>query len=124
MKKLFVLAAAGEAAMGLVLVVYPPVVVQLLFNAPVEDAGIVMCRIAGIALIALGAACWPGSAGATANALWGMLTYSALATLYLVSLGVKGERVGSLLWPAVAVHVILTVLLVRTWSKVQRTPTD
>ena len=61
MKKLLALAAAGEAAMGLVLLVYPPIVVRLLFNDQIAGAGIVMSRMAGIALIALGLACWPGS---------------------------------------------------------------
>jgi hypothetical protein len=61
MKKLLALAAAGEAAFGLVLLVYPPIVVRLLFNAEIAGAGMVMSRVAGIALIALGVACWPGS---------------------------------------------------------------
>jgi len=47
---------------------------------------------------------------------FGMLTYSLLATLYLVYVGVKGE-VGILLWPAVAAHAGLSVLLVRAWRK-------
>ena len=61
----------------------------------------------GIALIALGVACWPGTP------LLGMLTYSAAVTLYLAYLGVTGNSTGMLLWPAVALHVILTVLLAR-----------
>ena len=42
----------------------------------------------------------------------GMLTYSLLVTLYLLYLGIRGEWVGPLLWPAVAVHAVLTMLLV------------
>ena len=38
-----------------------------------------VARVAGIALIALGIACWPGPP------LVGMLTYSAVVTLYLTS---------------------------------------
>ena len=37
-----------------------------------------------------------------------MLTYNALATLYLVYLGIGGEWVGRLLWPAVVLHAVLT----------------
>jgi len=111
--KLLVLAAVGEAAIGLVLVVYPPIVVELLFGAETAGAGIVMSRIAGISLIALGIACWPDGAGG--QALRGMLTYSVLVTLYLVYLGLGGEWVGALLWPAVAAHVVLTMLLTRAW---------
>jgi hypothetical protein len=50
-----------------------------------------------------------------ARALCGMLTYSSLATLYLIYLGVEGALVGSLLWPAVVVHGVLTFLLARVW---------
>jgi hypothetical protein len=46
--------------------------------------------------------------------LVGMLTYGALVTLYLSYLGVQGEWVGPLLWPAVALHAVLTLLLVRS----------
>ncbi len=49
MKKLLALAAAGEAALGLILLVYPPNVVRLLFNAEIVSAGMVMSRVAGIA---------------------------------------------------------------------------
>ena len=60
MKKVLALAAAAEAGLGLVLVVYPPIVVRLLLDADIAGAGIVVSRVAGIALIALGVACWPG----------------------------------------------------------------
>jgi len=84
-----------------------------LFAAEIAGAGVVMSRIAGISLIALGIACWPARG---ANwALSGMLTYSLLVTLYLIYLGVGGEWTGKLFWPAVAVHAVLTILLARAW---------
>ena len=69
-----------------------------------------MSRIAGIALIGLGVSCWPGDSAF--QPLNGMLTYSTLAMLYLIYIGVRGEAVGLLLWPAVVAHAILVVLLV------------
>jgi hypothetical protein len=119
MQRLLILAAVGETAMGLALLVYPSVVVRLLFGAEIAGVGMVMSRIAGIALIALGIACWPGRA---AVALRGMMTYSLLATLYLAYLGLSGEWAGKLLWPAVAVHAVLTVLLARAWLMAGRSP--
>ncbi len=121
MKKLFALTAVGEAAFGLVLLAYPPIVVRLLFNAQIAGAGMVISRVAGIALIALGLACWPASElrGSATRVLRGMLCYSLLATLYLAYLGIRGEWVGVLLWPAVVVHAILTILLVCAWLKDQ-----
>jgi len=112
MKKLLALAAVSEAVTGLVLLVYPPIVVHLLFGADIAGAGILLSRIAGISLIALGVACWPRN---TAHgSLFGMLTYSTLAALYLAYLGITGG-VGILLWPAVAVHAVLSFLLIRAW---------
>ncbi len=122
MKKVLVLAAMGEAAMGMVLLVYPLIVVRLLFGAEVVGAGVVMTRIAGISLIALGLACRPGRAGDgdSAQALQGMLCYSLLATIFLAYLGLYGVWVGTILWPAVAIHLILTFLLAGAWLKDQQ----
>ena len=39
-------------------------------------------------------------------------TYNTLALLYLIALGASGTG-GFLLWPAVAVHAVLSALLVR-----------
>jgi hypothetical protein len=44
-----------------------------------------------------------------------MAIYGMLVTLYLSFLGIRGEWVGPLLWPAVALHAVLTLLLVRAW---------
>lgn len=116
MKKLLAIAAVGEAAFGLLLLVYPPIVVRLLFDAQIAGAGTVISRVAGIALIALGLACWPGPA------LAGMLTYSVLVTLYLVYVGLGGEWVGILLWPAVVLHTVMAFLLAGTWFKARKKP--
>ncbi len=119
MKKLLALAAVSEATVGLVLLVNPPIVVRLLFGAEITGAGIVLSRIAGINLIALGIACWPSDK--PQRALYGMLSYSTLAMLYLAYVGFNGV-VGILLWPAVAVHAGLSILLIRGWRKEQTPP--
>ena len=123
MKNLLAIAAAGEAVTGLILLVSPSIVVQLLFGAEIAGAGTVMSRIAGISLIALGMACWPRSERgrpdkeSTRAASSAMLSYSLLATLYLGYVGAVREWVGILLWPAVGVHAVVTVLLARAWFK-------
>lgn len=109
-KNVLGLAAVAEAGTGLLLLAWPPIVVRLLFGAEISGAGIVMSRIAAIALIGLGVACWSGNSAL--QSLKGMLTYSALAMLYLGYIGVRGEAVGMLLWPAVVAHVVLVALLV------------
>jgi hypothetical protein len=108
MKKVLTVAAVIEAATGMALLIVPSLVGQLLFGE--EFTGIVtaVARVLGIALLALGVCCWPGS-----TALCGMLTYSGIATLYLLYLAIRGEWIGPLLWPVIALHGILTVLLAR-----------
>lgn len=60
-----------------------------------------MGRIAGIAVIALGLACWPspGAARATTPATRALLTYDVLAALYLAYQYVVGTFVGVWLLP-------------------------
>jgi len=108
--KVLALSAAAEAGTGLLLLAWPSIVVRLLFGAEISGAGVIMSRIAGIALIALGVACWPGNSAF--QQLHGMLTYSTLAMLYLIRIGIRGAPIGLLLWPAVVAHVILVALLV------------
>jgi hypothetical protein len=105
MKVGLIFAAVAEAATGLALLIVPSRVGQLLLGVDLTGTTIPVARVAGIALIALGIACWPGPP------LLGMLTYSALVTLYLAYLGFAGGLTGILLWPAVILHAILTALL-------------
>lgn len=117
MPKLLAVVGAAEAFTGLALVSAPSLVVQLLFGAEVSEVGTVMRRIAGIALIAIGVACWPGTPGG------GLLIYNAAVALYLAYVGVAGGLAGILLWPAVVLHVIVTALLTRTSTRNQQTET-
>jgi hypothetical protein len=115
MKKVLTVAAIGEVATGLALLVVPSLVGHLLLGAELAGVAIPVSRVTGIALLALGVGCLPG-----ATALCGMLTYSLLATLYLLYLAIRGEWVGPLLWPAVGLHAILTVLLAGAWRKTRK----
>jgi len=44
-----------------------------------------------------------------------MLIYSVWATLYLAYLGFAAGLAGVLLWPAVVLHLLLSILLGRVW---------
>ena len=111
MKGALIFAAVGEAATGLALLIVPSLVGRLLLGEELTGIAIPVARVAGIALIALGVACWPGPPRV------GMLTYSAAVTLYLAYLGVAGGLGGILLWPAVVLHAVLTVLLAWAWLR-------
>ena len=104
---MLIVAAISEAATGVVLLIVPSLVGHWLFGVELSGMATTVARMTGIALIALGVACWPGPP------LAGMLTYNAAVTLYLAYVGFAGGLTGILLWPAVVLHGILTVLLTR-----------
>jgi hypothetical protein len=116
MKRLLTLAAVLEAATGLALMIHPSLVTWLLLGEQVSGAGEALGRVAGFAFFGLGLACWPHIESAGFNqSLRALLAYNLLATFYLTYLGMDGRLVGSLLWPAVVIHAVLTLLLARAW---------
>jgi hypothetical protein len=114
--RILAFAAIVEIATGLALIVDPAFVVLLLVGANLAGVAVVLGRCFGIALVALGLACWPERerAGGGAPPLRAMLTYNVLIALYVAYLGTLGDARGLLLWPAVALHAAVAVLLIRT----------
>jgi hypothetical protein len=110
-ERLLVFAAIIEAATGVALILVPSLVGQLL---PGNELTGVIVRVAGIALIALAIACWPGPA------MFGMLIHNAAVALYLAYVGISGKSSGVLLWPVVVLHGIMTVLLIRAMTSQER----
>jgi hypothetical protein len=102
-----VVTAVIEVATGMALLVVPSLVGQLLLGAELTGIAATVARVTGLALIALGVACWPGTP------LAGMLTYSVTVTLYLAYVDIAGGPTGILLWPVIVLHLILTILLAR-----------
>ena len=115
MKRLLTLAAVLEAATGFALLIAPSFVTRLLLGDSVSGAGTAVGRVAGCALVSLGIACWPSrdAASRPIAAFAAMLTYNLLVTCYLVLLGIGGQSVGVLLWPAIAIHGLLALLFIR-----------
>jgi hypothetical protein len=111
MKWVLIFAAVGEAGTGLALLIVPSLVGRLLLGEELTGIAIPVARVAGLALIALGVACWPGPPRV------GMLIYSVGVTLYLAYVAFAGGLTGILLWPAVVLHVILTALLIRASTR-------
>jgi len=115
MNRLLALSALLEAATGLALMAFPSVVVRLLIGSEISGAGVPVGRVAGIALLSLGCACWPGrQVEGGSQALRAMLAYNGLVTIYLAYLGFAEHLGGPLLWPAVSVHAVMTLLLIIT----------
>jgi hypothetical protein len=112
-----------EIGTGLVLMIDPRIVVVLLVGAKEMGEGMPLGRFPGIALLAQGLACWPSQQRAESGrpAFRGMLVYNVLIALYLAYLYIVGHLGGLLLWPGVALHAVVALLLVWTWRDERRT---
>jgi hypothetical protein len=44
-----------------------------------------------------------------------LLAFSLLSAFYLIYLGIGSRLIGPLLWPAAALHAVLTIILFRVW---------
>jgi hypothetical protein len=115
MKKVLIFAGCAEIITGLSLLFVPSLVGRLLLGEELTGIALPVGRVTGIALIALGVACWPGPP------LLGMLTYSAVVALYLAYLGFAGGFAGAFLWPAVVLHMLITGLLIAACAKERHT---
>jgi hypothetical protein len=108
-----VAAAVEAAATGLVLFVRPQWFAGLVFGAEFSGAGQALGGLAAVALLGLALATWPTTQ--STSSVRALLIYNLLATIYLVYVGIGGQLTGILLWPAVALHAIFTLLLGRAW---------
>jgi hypothetical protein len=130
---LLIVTAVGEVGTGLLLLVFPSVLLALLLGVDQASPEVTsVARITGAALLALGVACWLGRADqhspAQLGLLTGVLTYDVAAAGILAYTGLYLRLVGIALWPAVVLHSALAVwcvvcLLVKPRGEGQGTPT-
>jgi|HubBroStandDraft_6_1064221.scaffolds.fasta_scaffold142389_2 hypothetical protein len=112
------LAAIIEVTTGVVVLIAPAMVVRWLLGSEPPSSAVARCF--GIALLALGAACWPTEERSPVQAFRAMSIYNALIALYLVLVQMIGHVAGPLLWPVVALHAAIACWLV--WaSRLPRT---
>jgi hypothetical protein len=102
----FVVSAVMEVGAGVVLLAAPDLAIRLVFGSFPPGAGTALGRLAGAALVSLGAACWlarhDGVSAASIGLVSAMLTYNA-AVVALVLTGSLGP-VGPLLSGAAPLH--------------------
>jgi len=114
-RKLFLaVTAVVEAATGLCLLVLPAFLFAVLLDLDHATADVMFVgRIAGAALLAIGIASWSARRDnrtpAQLGLLTGILVYNVAASALLAFAGTILKLVGVLLWPAVAVHVVLAI---------------
>ena len=117
-----------EAGAGLALLSVPSRAAKLLMGAPLEaPAAFTVARVGGAGLLTLGAAFWLARGDTQSRAAKGsigaMVIYNVAVVLILGIAGIRTERVGVLLWPAVVLHTAMTiwcVLSLRYWNDAER----
>ena len=110
-RSLLTVTAVLEAATGLALMIAPSfVVVQLLGEPLTSTASILLARIAGAALFAIGLVCWlDRGASRSTGLLVGLLAYNLAVPVLLTHAALAARVGGPGLWPAVAVHSLLAL---------------
>ena len=113
-KSLLAVTAIIEAGAGVALMIVPSAAVMLLLGAPLDmQAGPIIARIAGAALLALGVACWIARKDAQSHAAAGLTAAMSLynsATVVILSVaGIGYGPRGALLWPAVILHAAMAI---------------
>jgi hypothetical protein len=112
LSRLLVVGAVLEIPVGLALLAAPSSLSSLLLGAPLTGAGLVVARLAGGGLLALGLACWFARLTPTAPAGLGvagsLLTYNIVACLTLaLALPALGSR--ALALGAAVAHGLLAI---------------
>jgi hypothetical protein len=114
MKLLLTLTAMLEAGTGVALLAFPSALVALLLGTGLDaPVAVALGRLAGVALCALGLACWLARHDAQSQVARGvvaaMTLYNVGAVVILGVAGIQLHPVGIALWPAVVLHAAMTV---------------
>jgi quinol-cytochrome oxidoreductase complex cytochrome b subunit len=114
MSSFFVTTAVIEAGAGLALLCVPSAAAALLLGTLLEaPAAFTVARVGGAGLLTLGVACWLTRSDAQSPAARGLVTamviYNLGVALILGVAGIQSQPVGIVLWPAVVLHVAMTI---------------
>jgi hypothetical protein len=109
-KTLFTATALIEVGAGLSLASLPALTIRLLLGVPEPSLeALVVSRVCGAGLLALGVACWIArddrGSRSQHGLVWAMLVYNVGACLALAFAGL--QMAGAALWPAVGLHAVM-----------------
>ena len=108
MKRLLAITAAIEAGTGIGLLVLPSAVAQVLLGGTLDTpVALMVARVAGAALLALGIACWLARDNGRALVV-AMLFYNVASVAMFAYAAVGLDLSGIGLWPAIGLHTALT----------------
>ena len=114
MKKLLITTALLESATGLGLVASPGLLATLLLGGGLDTpAALTVARVAGVALIAIGLACWlareDGASRAARALVTALLVYNVGAGALFAHAAMTLQPPGLGVWLVVAVHAIIAM---------------
>jgi len=112
MKNLLTITAVLEGMTGLVFLLLPEIPVSILIGTQLDtQAGLVVGRLSGAALLALSFACWIARNDINSRAAFGivlsMLIYNVVAVALLIYVYIGLELCGIGLWPVIFLHLAM-----------------
>jgi hypothetical protein len=113
-KTLLTTTAVIEFGAGLALLCCPSAMAAFLLGAPIEGpTALTVARVGRAGVLSLGVACWLARGGANCRAASGlvgaMLLYTVATVAILAYAGIGLGLYGVALWPAVALHLVMTI---------------
>jgi hypothetical protein len=110
-RQLLTFAAAFESLTGLTLILAPKATAVFILRAELNVVGVILGRVCGVALVALGIACWGARSDSESAARSGTLKaitfYNAGVGLLLVLFAAIGKTGRIALWSAGVLHLAL-----------------
>jgi hypothetical protein len=112
-KALLIVTALIEVGTGVALLVVPSLTAEFLLGEGLSSSqALVVARVAGVALLSVGVACWLGRNGerrAHSGLVAGMLIYNLGVPILLLHGWMASALEGPGLWPASGLHTALAV---------------
>lgn len=106
---LFAVAALGELGVGLATLGFPEAMAEFLLAAPIEGAGVVIARMAGIAVAALGLTWWLARGDLGARLLHlapGFIGYNLGVGLLFLTYALAANRPVPVPWLIAELHLV------------------
>jgi len=111
LKTLLIVTAACEVPTGILLLIAPTLTSEfLLGEGPSSPQAFVIARIAGVALVSIGVACWllrTADRSSQRRQLIAVLTYNLAVPILLIQSRLAASVGGPGLWPASVLHLLL-----------------
>jgi hypothetical protein len=112
--RLFIATALVELAAGVCSVISPSLSIELVLGVgPADPTSLVVTRLLGTSLLAIGVVCWSARNNndrpAGAGLVVGLLIYNMGAVVLLTCAAHGRNMAGVALWPAVALHAALAI---------------